>query len=124
MKNKKIFNKDEFLADSLEMFLNICNHIIKNTNYEPEFTEVLGEVIENFFNQYSYESVIKVIEYNPQKLECDYEFDEANFDDFFDDNSIIKNYRQALAYYSLNQLFLDRYEEFLENKIEEMCEEN
>lgn len=124
MKNKKIFNKDEFLVDSLEMFLNICSHIIKNTNYEPDFTEVLGNVIENFFNEYNHESVIKEIGYNPQKLECDYEFDEANFDNFFDETCIIKDYRQALAYYSLNQLFLDRYEEFLEDKIGEMCEEN
>lgn len=121
MKDK--FDRNVFLKESKNSFLNICKEIYKNTNYEPEFIDVLGKVIEEQFKKCDVEDVVNLAMFSNKELENAYEFDEENFSEYFDDKSIIKNYKQAIAYYSLNHLFIQEYEEYLDNELLKMSEE-
>lgn len=110
------FNKDIFLKESKELFLEIFMNSY-NSNYILDFTDVLGKVIEVYFRKYEVDDVINNISYNKIDLQNWYEFDEEDFSNYFDDCSIIKNYREALSYYSLNHLFLENHEEELDKII-------
>lgn len=114
------FNKEIFLEESKNMFQDILDKIFTVGIYAPEFTDILGDVINTQFNKYRgyTEIIIKAAAYKAEDLENWYEFDEENFSDYFDEHCIIKNYREALAYYSLNHLFLEKYEKYFDDIIE------
>lgn len=117
-----MFNKSVFLNDAKEMFKKIFTEkeelAKKNRLPEPDFCDVLGEVIAYYFKMYNYDDVINVLNYDSDELEDIYEFDEENFDDYFYNSSIIKNYREALAYYSLNEYFITNCEDELNEFVE------
>lgn len=114
------FNREEFLLGSKQQFISSVYNIYKNTNRMAEFTEILGFVIRNAFERYDNDSIISELQYDNRTLENDYEFDEENFDNYFDSKCFIKNYKDAIAYYSLNTLFLEKYEKELESYIEKL----
>lgn len=118
-----VFNKENWLINARDEFKTICRQIVDNSNTVPEFTDILGEVIENDYREFnSSNDLFELIGYEESKLNQLYEFDEKNFHEYFDNHSFIKSYKDALNYYSLNQLFLDNFEEELEKYIEDISQ--
>ena len=118
-----MFNKDLFLKDSKERFKMIYtekeNNARKNNLPTIDFVDVLAEVIEHYFKKYNHDEVIKILNYDISDLESNYEFDEENFEDCFYTSCIIKNYKEALAYYSLNEYFVSNCQDELDTFIDE-----
>ena len=112
----KVFNKEEFLKDSKEMFLNISKEL-EEKNICPDYTHVLGEVIEFFYNEYTNESILAANLYPNETIEDAYEFDEDNIDDFQEGTPVLSTYDDILAYFTLNHLFNEEYEEELEEEL-------
>lgn len=113
-----MFDRDLFIKDSKERFKRIYSEkeINARNNNLPtiDFGDVLGDVIEYYFKKYDHDDVVKTLNYDINELESNYEFDEENFDDYFGSSCIIKNYKEALAYYSLNECFMSNCQEELE----------
>lgn len=116
------FSKDNWLVSAKDEFKTICNNIVGDDSGYLDFTYVLGNVIEKSFKTYSPDNdLFLIIGYSENELNEIYEFDEENFDCYFDKNSFIKSYKDALDYYSLNNLFLDSFREELEEFIDNLC---
>lgn len=105
------FSKDKFLKDGIDMFVEMAN---KEDEYF-DATEVLGIVINYFYGIYDNEDIINNTNYDIDYIENSYEIAEGSEEDYCD-GIMIKNYRDALAYYSLNDLFVTNYND----KIDEL----
>lgn len=91
------------------MFLKIFNENESNMDY----IAILDKVIDFYFQKYNNDEILKEITYNRDFLDSEYEIAEGYEEDYCD-GEIIKTYKDALAYYSLNQFFNENYSEELE----------
>ena len=104
-----MFKKEKFLKESKEMFLKIFN---ESESY-MDYTDILNEVISFNLQKYNNNDILKEITYDRDFLNSEYEIAEGSEEDYCD-GVIIKNYKDALAYYSLNQFFNENYSEELD----------
>lgn len=117
------FSRDKWLISAKDEFKAICNNIVRDDSGYLDFTYVLGKVIEKSFKTYNSDNnLFSIIGYSESELNEIYEFDEENFDFYFDKNSFIRSYKDALNYYSLNSLFVDAFREELEEFVDNLCE--
>lgn len=97
-----MFSKESFLKESQKYFLKDFNKPIIQGNryYIKEPVQILGEIIDVIFNKYDKDEVIDILNYNIIYLEESYDFYKEEFSGF-------NSYKDAIAYFSLNQYFLD-----------------
>lgn len=106
-----MFKKEKFLKESKEMFLKIFNE--SKIESCMDYTDILDEVISFNLQKYNNDDILKEITYDRDFLNSEYEIAEGSEEDYCD-GKIIKNYKDAVAYYSLNQFFNENYSEELE----------